>query len=100
MLLLAINGHAVEEVRDRAYEAGFDAPLAKPVGMVDAVLRFLAAGQRGAALVLEPRSMGAVEGLLLGAGHEPSATGRVGSAASLDAAPDASSLAPHLCLDC
>jgi CheY-like chemotaxis protein len=46
VLLVAITGHAEEEVRDRAHEAGFDAHLAKPVG-VDAVLRFLAAGRPG-----------------------------------------------------
>jgi len=44
VLLVATTGHAEEEVRSRAHDAGFDAHLAKPFG-VDAVLRFLAHGR-------------------------------------------------------
>jgi CheY-like chemotaxis protein len=46
VLLVATTGHAEEEVRYRAHDAGFDAHLAKPF-RVDAVLRFLAHNRNG-----------------------------------------------------
>ena len=62
VLLVATTGHAEEEVRYRAHDAGFDAHLAKPF-RVDAVLRFLAhgrpggyAGPRGSAALRRARS--------------------------------------------
>jgi len=46
VLLVATTGHAEEEVRYRAQEAGFDAHLAKPFGL-DTVLKFLAHARSG-----------------------------------------------------
>lgn len=46
VLLVATTGHAEEEVRYRAHDAGFDGHLAKPF-RVDAVLRFLAHNRTG-----------------------------------------------------
>jgi signal transduction histidine kinase len=46
VLLVATTGHAEEEVRYRAHDAGFDAHLAKPY-RVDDVLRLLAHGRPG-----------------------------------------------------
>jgi len=46
VLLVATTGHAEEEVRYRAHDAGFDAHLAKPY-RVDDVLNFLAHGRPG-----------------------------------------------------
>jgi CheY-like chemotaxis protein len=55
---VATTGHAEEEVRYRAHEAGFDAHLAKPFGL-DTVLRFLADGRPGGYAVdlSEPREV-------------------------------------------
>jgi CheY-like chemotaxis protein len=46
VLLVATTGHAEEEIRYRAHDAGFDAHLAKPY-RVDDVLNFLAHGRPG-----------------------------------------------------
>jgi CheY-like chemotaxis protein len=51
VLLVATTGHAEEEVRLRAHDAGFDAHLAKPYRL-DAVSRFLAHGRPGGDAVL------------------------------------------------
>jgi CheY-like chemotaxis protein len=68
VLLVATTGHAEEEVRYRAHDAGFDAHLAKPY-RVDDVLNFLAHGRPGgyacprgtAAPCVKAPSLGAVE---------------------------------------
>jgi PAS domain S-box-containing protein len=85
VLLVAITGHAEEEVRYRAHDAGFDAQLAKPYHLDD-MLNFLEdgrpggyAGPRGsAAPCVKAPSLGAVkeQGPILptGAAHWPEHT--------------------------